>query len=188
MRRTPLVLTALLGCREPNPAFVADDGASTGGATVSTSDATVSGDSSDSLTGASAASTDASSADATETTAGQADTTDPDTTSTTSVASSSGESTGAPPSDPYPGCDLDAEPPCPREFPECISGGDYSWCTQLCDVDDDCPAPVTGDPEVVCAGPGGNECALDCADGQTCPDGMSCMEVVNNIERCVWPG
>lgn len=180
MRRIALALTALLACREPNPAFVADDTASTtGDVSTSTTDGSISGDSSDSIA-------DASTTSATATTHESA-TSDPDTSSSTSGAESTTESTGAPASDPYPACDPRADPPCPRDFPECVAVSQVGWCTQFCDVDEDCPAPLTGDPTVVCAGPDGNQCALDCGDGETCPDEMSCVEVVNNIFRCVWP-
>lgn len=49
-------------------------------------------------------------------------------------------------------------------------------CVDVCD----CPAPPgTGDATVTCANitSGGtpNDCYLDCGDGETCPDGMSCF-------------
>ncbi|HET6583407.1 MAG TPA: hypothetical protein VFG69_08165 [Nannocystaceae bacterium] len=171
MPRRLLVLVALSACREPNPAFVGDDDASTGAPSTSTSAAATTAE--DSTTGGDP-----------DTTTSSADTHDPDTSS----ASADGDSgsTGAPPSDPYPACDPRADPPCPREFPECLAVGGLNWCAQPCDVDEDCPPPSSGDPEVVCAGPDGHQCALDCADEQTCPDGMTCEEIVNNIYRCVW--
>ncbi len=58
--------------------------------------------------------------------------------------------------------------------------------TQVCAATDcvdpvnDCPeAPETGDAPIVCQdidGAGGDECVLDCSDGQTCPDGAVCTE------------
>jgi hypothetical protein len=48
-------------------------------------------------------------------------------------------------------------------------------CTDACDCP---PPPATGDATVTCgqitADPGMNDCYLSCANGETCPDGMSC--------------
>lgn len=58
---------------------------------------------------------------------------------------------------------------------------------QNCIVAGDCPpAPATGDAPVACADIttlAGNDCFLDCAGGQTCPDGMSCFS--NTL--CMFP-
>jgi len=47
--------------------------------------------------------------------------------------------------------------------------------------------PATGDAPVACADPAGmggpNTCYLDCAGGQTCPDGMGCTDG----SFCAWP-
>lgn len=55
---------------------------------------------------------------------------------------------------------------------------DASECLQL--------APATGDAPITCADPAGmggpNTCYLDCAGGQTCPDGMSCID----SSWCAW--
>lgn len=55
-------------------------------------------------------------------------------------------------------------------------------CVDACD----CFAPpATGDAVVYCApilGDGGTACALYCAGGQTCPDGMQCQ-----AGYCYWP-
>jgi len=52
----------------------------------------------------------------------------------------------------------------------------------------ECPtAPPTGDAEVTCGNLGaGNICYLDCADGQTCPDGTVCTAVGMGT-ACLWP-
>jgi hypothetical protein len=57
-----------------------------------------------------------------------------------------------------------------------------------CETEETCPpAPETGDAPVLCAplisGQGIKTCHLNCAGGQTCPDGMSCYDV-DGI--CVW--
>lgn len=83
---------------------------------------------------------------------------------------------------PYASCN---DQDCPRGWDECIDPQNVSWCSHYCDTPDDCEAPLTGDAEVVCAGPSGNSCALDCSNGQTCPDGMSCTELFS-VVRCVW--
>jgi hypothetical protein len=68
---------------------------------------------------------------------------------------------------------------------------DPSW--EVCTIDGcvdaaDClSAPATGDAPVTCADPTGmggtNTCYLDCAAGQTCPDGMACFDG----SLCAWP-
>lgn len=111
------------------------------------------------------------------------------TTSTTVGTTASSESTSDAESTsdgggvvPYASCN---DEDCPRGWDECIDVAGVSWCSHDCDTPDDCEAPLTGDAEVVCAGPAGHSCALDCGDGQTCPDGMSCTELFN-VVRCVW--
>lgn len=56
-------------------------------------------------------------------------------------------------------------------------------CAMLrCETVDDCPQPPAGDytATVTCdeqlENSEGGECFLDCSDGQTCPDGMICLE------------
>lgn len=60
------------------------------------------------------------------------------------------------------------------------------FCTSGCNNADDCnSAPETGDAPVTCDDLTGDEmgnCFLDCAAGQTCPDGMSCA--FNSF--CAW--
>ena len=90
----------------------------------------------------------------------------------------------------YPPCDLMARPQCPEPYEQCypfIEG--FTVCTAPCMFDADCPVPGSGDAMPVCAGVDGNECLLDCQDGRTCPDGMSCENIFaggTDFFRCVW--
>jgi hypothetical protein len=73
----------------------------------------------------------------------------------------------------------------------CISdaGGTAAGCSQSgCADATECPAaPATGDAPVTCGDlGGGNTCYLDCAGGQTCPDGTACT-VVGAGSACLWP-
>jgi hypothetical protein len=55
-------------------------------------------------------------------------------------------------------------------------------CEDECDCFD---PPATGTAPVVCAdvlAAGGLGCALDCSNGETCPDGMQCLGGL-----CFWP-
>jgi hypothetical protein len=88
----------------------------------------------------------------------------------------------------YPPCMLDADPVCPRPHEECYEiDPDYTVCTLPCQDDADCPQAASGDAQPECAGPGGDQCVLDCSDGETCPDGMECQQGGGNSDRCVWP-
>ncbi len=53
-------------------------------------------------------------------------------------------------------------------------------CGRSCGSACDCPAPpATGNATVTCGDViqgGSNECYLSCANGETCPDGMSCLQ------------
>lgn len=161
------------GCRERNPAFMPELAMSTG-------------------EGSTSLATSEESSSGFATTAG---TTMPATT-TTSVGESSGAgSTGdASTSDassggePVPYADCNGGAACPRGWDECIALDNpaIAWCSHYCDQPDDCETPLTGDAEVVCAGPSGHDCALDCSNDQTCPDGMACIEIIHNVVRCVW--
>ena len=71
----------------------------------------------------------------------------------------------------------------------CLSpaSGNFNVCgIEGCVDDCDCFAPpATGDAVVFCAailGNGDKACALYCAGGQTCPDGMQCQ-----AGYCYWP-
>lgn len=108
--------------------------------------------------------------------------------SSSSSSSSTGDGSSAESSSdlPYAPCP-NGDEDCPPGWDECIDVADgASWCAHDCDQPDDCEVPATGDAEVVCAGPSGHSCALDCSDGQTCPDGMACVELFGNVVRCVW--
>ncbi|MEM9458722.1 MAG: choice-of-anchor J domain-containing protein [Myxococcota bacterium] len=62
-------------------------------------------------------------------------------------------------------------------------------CSQACvDVMDCLTAPPTGAAPVTCGDldGGGNECYLDCAGGQACPDGMACTPIGGG-SACLWP-
>lgn len=59
-------------------------------------------------------------------------------------------------------------------------------CWVACTVDADCPVPATGDAVPWCEPlmiPDG-VCHLSCAGGETCPDGMTCSDVISG--ECVW--
>jgi hypothetical protein len=53
----------------------------------------------------------------------------------------------------------------------------------------ECPAaPATGNAPVACGDlGGGNTCYLDCAAGQTCPDGTVCTALGAAGSACLWP-
>ena len=53
-------------------------------------------------------------------------------------------------------------------------------CQFPCDVASDCPAPSAGTAVASCVNvnpaiPKSGQCALDCTDGRTCPDGFACL-------------
>ncbi len=74
----------------------------------------------------------------------------------------------------------------------CITAGDpvlggvcsNSPCVDTCDCP---PAPATGNAPITCdaiTNGADNFCYLDCAAGQTCPNGMVCFGDL----ACIWPG
>ncbi|MBC8070125.1 MAG: hypothetical protein IAG13_17450 [Deltaproteobacteria bacterium] len=157
---------ALAGCRERNPAFVPDAVGSSGAV---------------SSTGVAVTSSGGHTGTGTVTGTG---------TGSSEGGSELGGSEGSSGGDgSYPACDPDADPPCPRDWDECIELDDppRTWCSHACDDDDDCEPPSDGDAEPVCAGPSGDSCALDCSDDRTCPTGMECEKLFGNVIRCVWP-
>lgn len=172
---------ALAACKEPNPDFM-PDASSTGGSDSQGETSTAS------TTGVSDATTIGSSFTVSSTTASSETTDDPTTTEPGSTgASTTTDPTTGGGSDPtYPACDADTPTMCPRGFDECIPVQAGGWCTVHCEDPSTCPVPVSGTAEVVCAGPSGNQCALDCGGGKTCPDGMGCTHIQGTIYRCVW--
>jgi hypothetical protein len=82
---------------------------------------------------------------------------------------------------------LDADPVCPAPYDLCYDFiQNFTVCTSPCGDATDCATPATGDATVVCAGQGGDQCLLDCGNGETCPDGMECQSIMA-FDRCVWP-
>lgn len=94
-------------------------------------------------------------------------------------------------------------------YGDCVAGGDAACmaagdpfcvtdtidnpsigvCTQRCEDTCECwAAPATGTAEVACTalvdGDPTKSCVLDCSSGQTCPDGMECLDP---LQICVWP-
>jgi hypothetical protein len=60
-------------------------------------------------------------------------------------------------------------------------------CWVPCTVDADCPVPATGNAVPVCEDAdviSDGVCSLSCAGGETCPDGMTCSDVVSG--ECIW--
>ncbi len=69
------------------------------------------------------------------------------------------------------------------------AGGTAAGCSQSgCAAAMECPvAPPTGDAPVACADLGtGSTCYLDCAGGQTCPDGTVCTDMGGGNSACLW--
>jgi hypothetical protein len=67
--------------------------------------------------------------------------------------------------------------------------GTAAACSQGgCVATGDCPAaPPTGAAPIACGDLGGGDtCYLDCAGGQTCPDGTACAAVGGGM-ACLWP-
>ncbi len=55
------------------------------------------------------------------------------------------------------------------------------------DAGDCLDPPITGDAPVTCGDLGdGNTCYLDCAGGQTCPDGTVCTDMGGGNSACLW--
>lgn len=81
-------------------------------------------------------------------------------------------------------CMAESLPQCLQDDPNMPSIG---VCGRACDDVCDCwAAPATGDAPVACrslvAGDDGT-CVLDCSAGQTCPDGMTCLDA---LDICVF--
>ncbi|MEZ4384408.1 MAG: hypothetical protein R3A79_23975 [Nannocystaceae bacterium] len=56
----------------------------------------------------------------------------------------------------------------------------HSICAPLCEADDDCPPPGSGNAAAQCTDRG--VCELRCGDGIACPSGTVCV-----AGRCKWP-
>lgn len=56
-------------------------------------------------------------------------------------------------------------------------------CIFDCEADSDCPAVESGDVNPVC---NAGRCRLPCDDGETCPDGMRCVERSDEGRICAW--
>jgi hypothetical protein len=82
--------------------------------------------------------------------------------------------------DPYAECQGDdVVGSCPAgpagEADNCLFTPTVSFCTNACTEAADCLEPGSGDAPTDCIDIAmGMYCILDCADGQTCPDGMMC--------------
>ncbi len=167
-------------CKEPNPDFM-PEGSSSGhdshGGTSSTASSSDAGE--QTTIGSSLTLTSSASA---------SETTETATTGTTEVGSSGATdpTTGGGGDPTYPACDAPTPTTCPPGFDECVPVQGGGWCTVHCEDASTCPVPGSGSAEVVCAGPSGNQCALDCSGGASCPDGMGCTHLQGTIYRCIW--
>ena len=69
------------------------------------------------------------------------------------------------------------------------AGGTAGACSLsgCADAGDCLDPPLTGDAPVTCDDLGaGNTCFLDCAGGQTCPDGSACTDMGGGQSACLW--
>lgn len=90
---------------------------------------------------------------------------------------------------PYGDCVNDGGAQC--EGGICISDNPadptFGGCNPPCMAVGDCPPAPSGDAPPACVditGDMNNECILDCSGGETCPDGMVCIE---DFGLCAWP-
>ena len=111
-----------------------------------------------------------------------------DTGSGSTGGSSSGGSTGGDPGA-YGPCEFSkgGVPVCPDGEQCAVLPEGQHWCGLPCDQDPDpCPEASSGDAVVECSG-FYMQCALNCADNPTCPDGMECVFIMDGLSRCGWP-
>lgn len=115
-------------------------------------------------------------------------TTDPDGTGTETAGSTDESSTGTTPGGEYPMCMSDED--CSDPYTLCWPPEEFGmpvYCTLECESEKDCPVPSTGEAVPVCEGPPGTDiCSLDCTGGVACPDGMTCVEIFMDFERCTY--
>lgn len=84
-------------------------------------------------------------------------------------------------------CQAEGPTLCPTDNLENPSLG---VCAKRCEDVCECwAAPATGTAAVTCVplvdGDPKKTCVLDCSNGETCPDGMECLDT---LSICVWPG
>jgi hypothetical protein len=84
-------------------------------------------------------------------------------------------------------CQAEGQTLCPTDN---LDNPSLGVCAKRCDDVCDCwAAPGTGDAGVACVslveGDPNKTCVLDCSGGETCPDGMECLD---SLSICVWPG
>lgn len=190
-----LVLLGPSACFDPDTAPLDGGDASTG--VVSTtgdpeSTSSSGGGSATSTTSGSSGAQDSSSGAVTgvDTSTGGTSTGEPVLESSTGDSSSSGgeSSTGEPPPPDAGYGDCNNNPPAAACLPDeqCLDFGPVAVCAeQGCVGAGDCAVPPTGNPNVSCIdldGNGFNDCYLDCAAGQLCPDGMVCY----GFSYCMW--
>jgi hypothetical protein len=53
----------------------------------------------------------------------------------------------------------------------------YAMCLYTCQSDADCPVPPTGTAQPTCRPENQRYCRLGCDNGETCPDGLTCIAV-----------
>jgi hypothetical protein len=200
MRYLPVLIIALVAC---GPSESNDGGGSSGSGSESTGTTAPTTSATTSTLSDTQGTMSASMSDTTTMTTTTATTTD---TTETTVADSSGTSGGGSSGGGSSGSDSGSTggagngvyDPCAANDPQCPEGtmcqqvaqGDYNFCTIPCDTEDDCPAPSSGDAPVNCGAPPMQQtrCQLACTMGETCPDGMECVEVGGGaFALCAWP-
>lgn len=83
-------------------------------------------------------------------------------------------------------CQAEGSTLCPTDN---LDNPSLGVCAKRCEDVCECwAAPATGNADVACValvdGDPNRTCVLDCASGQTCPDGMECLDT---LSICVWP-
>ncbi len=83
-------------------------------------------------------------------------------------------------------CQAEGSTICPTDN---LDNPSLGVCAKRCDDVCECwAAPATGNAAVECIalvdGDPKKTCVLDCSGGETCPDGMQCLDT---LSICVWP-